>query len=410
MIENKVMKRYLLVFLLMGFLNLDAQNLVPNNSFETYSSCPNAYSQLTRATSWTLVTNHTGTSDYFNTCGVSPVNTTTAFWGPQAPNTGNGYIGVLAWHSALPSGREYAQTILTSPLTAGQNYTVSLMASLGEICNYACALQIYFSAAPYVMAPAGSTAITAVTPQVAFATVATNKTGWTLLTYNYTATGGEQYLIVGNFRNDATTVLVPVGAGSNNQTYYYIDDMVVMPAPLPVTLQSFTAVCNNGMTEIHWSTSSEINNDYFIIEYSADGILYDEALRVNGAGNSNTEQNYSAFSWKGTGYYRLKQVDFNDEEEIFDPVFVSCHSDDGTNCPTISFSNQEFQLKIESESNDEMDIQLMDMNGKLISVGKYPVISGTNEVNIPYPLQATGLYILLATGKQGTCMQKVFLQ
>lgn len=390
---------------------LMAQNLVPNNSFESYSACPGAYSQLTRATGWTLVTNHTGTSDYYNTCGVSPVNTTTAFWGPQVPNTGNGYIGVLAWHSSLPSGREYAQTQLTSPLTAGQNYTVSLMASLGEICNYACALQIYFSAAPYVMSPAGSTAITAVTPQVAFATVATNKTGWTNLTYTYTATGGEQYLILGNFRNDATTVLVPVAAGSNNQTYYYIDDVVVMAAaPLPVSLQSFSANCINGMIQIDWSTSSEINNDYFIIEHSADGILFNQLLRVNGAGNTNTQHNYAAVSLKGTGYYRLKQVDFDGKESTFDPVFVTCHSTADMNCPAITFSNQEFQLKMESESNDEVDIQLMDMGGKVISVGKYPIISGTNLVSIPYPQHAAGLYILLVAGKQGTCTQKVFLQ
>src|SRR5687768_14660656 len=197
---NYMYKYIIFLFVFCSNAELISQNLVPNNSFETFSLCPSTYGQIIRATSWTNVTSHTGTPDYFNTCGPAPINTTTAFWGPQIPATGNGYAGVLTYHSSLPSGREYIQTQLTSPLVAGQTYTVSLKASLGEICNFATSLQVYLSPAPYVMSPAGSTAITAVSPQVVFATVATNKTGWTTLSFNYLATAAHQYIIIGSFR------------------------------------------------------------------------------------------------------------------------------------------------------------------------------------------------------------------
>lgn len=403
------MKRIACILLVLGINVLLGQNLVPNNSFETYSSCPNAYSQLTRATNWTLVTSHTGTSDYFNTCGTSPVNTTTAFWGPQAPNSGNGYIGVLAWHSSLPSGREYAQTILTSPLVAGQNYTVSMMVSLGEICNYGCALQIYFSNTPYVMAPAGSTAITAVTPQVAFTTVGLNKTGWTLLTYTYTAVGGEQYLILGNFRNDATTVLVPAAAGTNNQTYYYVDDVVVTPtSPLPVALVDFNVSCINNYVQVDWATSSEVNNDYFMVEYSNDGIVYSEGMRINGGGNSNTMLHYSTNLFGGSGYYRLKQIDFDGNETSYTPQYVECAGD--IPCPMVSLGQDDFIIKGFNTTDEMVEVVVMNVHGAVVSRDLYTIQHGQHIIHVPATHIASGLYLVSVSGVNYHCAQKILIQ
>ena len=63
-----------------------------------------------------------------------------------------------------------------------------------------------------------------------------------------------------------------------------------------------------------WATSSEKNNDYFTIERSADGKLFEEVSRKQGAGNSNSKISYSVldnqFVNKGS-YYRLKPTDYN---------------------------------------------------------------------------------------------------
>ncbi len=40
--------------------------------------------------------------------------------------------------------------------------------------------------------------------------------------------------------------------------------------PLPIELISFEAKANSEYVELNWSTASEINNDYFTIERSAD--------------------------------------------------------------------------------------------------------------------------------------------
>ncbi|MBI4945455.1 MAG: T9SS type A sorting domain-containing protein [Bacteroidetes bacterium] len=85
--------------------------------------------------------------------------------------------------------------------------------------------------------------------------------------------------------------------------------------PLPVELLSFTASLTDKETVLlEWTTSTEINNDYFAIEKTKDGIHYEEIGRINGAGNSNKNEYYSMLDespYPGQSYYRLRQVDFN---------------------------------------------------------------------------------------------------
>ena len=83
---------------------------------------------------------------------------------------------------------------------------------------------------------------------------------------------------------------------------------------LPVELISFDAYILNNQVVIEWVTASEINNDFFTIQRSSDGINFEDILQVDGAGNSNVLLNYSAIDNNpiiGKTYYRLKQTDFD---------------------------------------------------------------------------------------------------
>ena len=63
-----------------------------------------------------------------------------------------------------------------------------------------------------------------------------------------------------------------------------------------------------------WLTTNEINNDFFGIERSVDGTTYFQIGEVKGAGNTSRETVYTFIDEspiKGRNYYRLKQVDFD---------------------------------------------------------------------------------------------------
>jgi hypothetical protein len=101
------------------------------------------------------------------------------------------------------------------------------------------------------------------------------------------------------------------GPGIPNQTIA----TPITYTPLPVTIASFTANANNGRVTLKWSTATEIDNDYFSIERSANGSTWTNIGTIDGAGNSNSLLNYQFIDnqpLSGASFYRIKQTDFDD--------------------------------------------------------------------------------------------------
>ena len=94
---------------------------------------------------------------------------------------------------------------------------------------------------------------------------------------------------------------------------------------LPVELVSFTATAKAQTVVLTWETASEINNDYFEVLRSVDGINFKKIGEVAGAGNSDKSLRYE-FADKlpvaGVAYYQLKQVDYNGMYDYSDKVSV----------------------------------------------------------------------------------------
>lgn len=101
---------------------------------------------------------------------------------------------------------------------------------------------------------------------------------------------------------------------------------------LPIELISFDAEIVDEGAELSWSTATEINNDYFTIERSQDGINYEEVMIVKGVGNSNVVNDYSEIDpapLSGISYYRLKQTDFDGKFEYHTVVVVEYEKEVG---------------------------------------------------------------------------------
>ncbi|SDX90390.1 T9SS type A sorting domain-containing protein [Hymenobacter psychrophilus] len=95
--------------------------------------------------------------------------------------------------------------------------------------------------------------------------------------------------------------------------------------PLPVTLVRFTAQALPSGVKLDWATATELNNDYFEVQRSADGRVFAPIGRVPGAGNTSSGATYSftdTAPLPGSGYYRLRQTD-HDGSEVFSAVAVA---------------------------------------------------------------------------------------
>ena len=108
----------------------------------------------------------------------------------------------------------------------------------------------------------------------------------------------------------------------------YIDDITIteaQPTALPITLLYFKVRNEGDYNKIMWSTASETNNDYFLIDKTTDGFIFSPVYKVSGAGNSTNQLYYEINDYivfNGILYYRLKQVDFNGEETVYDLISV----------------------------------------------------------------------------------------
>lgn len=213
-------------------------NLVPNPSFESYTTCPDGIGQWSRLTNWEAVpvtnTNAIPSSpDFFNRCDQTssyadvPVNG----FGSQEPRTGDGYAGIYT--SGFFDWKEYLQVPLSTPLQAGETYAVTYYISAADYdltSNYEIGkrhdgMGFMFSNTQPTSAnsiyglPAGFTANYISTD------IVEDNVDWVPVRGTYTALGGEQWLTIGCFLNGPDLAT----NGGPDFGYYYIDDVTVAP-------------------------------------------------------------------------------------------------------------------------------------------------------------------------------------
>ncbi len=260
------MKRLFTLILFAFILQVGtAQNLVPNPSFETYTSCPTTASQLTRATPWNNAKN---SPEYLHSCSSSIYATTpTNYFGYQLPATGNAYAGGLMYGSFLSSYlaniREYLYVPLTSPLVVGQTYYISFKVNLVDFSGYAINhIGAKFTTAYTSNAPINNTA------HVFTNAVITDKQNWTTIVGTFVPTVAYTGVMFGNFFDDANTTVQAVGTTTNigYHGYYFIDDCEVTlnPLVLPVNWEYSNVEVEGNKAQLSWKFDGGDVASYYI--------------------------------------------------------------------------------------------------------------------------------------------------
>lgn len=194
-------------------------NLVPNPSFESFSSCPTFYGQISNTSTWF------GSAEYFNSCDTLNFSVPNNFTGNQFANTGEAYAGIHTYIPGLTDSRGYVQAELVTKLTANRTYVVEFYVSAVDNCRLGTNnMGAYFSdTAIYnlVVHPPQINNDTLLNPL-------NNRDNWTKVYGNIVANGNEKFITIGNFNNDVTTDTIHFPSGSFFDAYYYIDDVSVI--------------------------------------------------------------------------------------------------------------------------------------------------------------------------------------
>jgi hypothetical protein len=137
---------------------------------------------------------------------------------------------------------------------------------------------------------------------------------------------------------------------------------------LPIELISFDGKCNENDALLEWTTSSEINNDYFTIEQSLDGEEFFTLSNVDGAGNSTQPLRYTfpLSDRQEPSYFRLRQTDFDGHQEIFNTIYMNCL--DPANEWTVypNPTNDHIEIRKQLISGRERECIFYSIDGKVI--------------------------------------------
>jgi hypothetical protein len=179
-----------------------------------------------------------------------------------------------------------------------------------------------------------------------------------------------------------------------------VDNPLTGQAPLPVELVQFTAVRQASAVRVAWTTASEKNSAYFVVQRSADGQAFAEVARVAAQGNSANRRDYTSLDaapLAGLSYYRLKQVDRDGTFTYSAAVAVRFESQ-AVAASLLAYPNpvaatsQRFQLQAVGLPTAGGTVQLFDNVGRLVL--RQTVATGAAEATIePRQALVPGLYI-----------------
>lgn len=173
---------------------------------------------------------------------------------------------------------------------------------------------------------------------------------------------------------------------------------------LPVELVYFDANLENGRVKIEWTTETEINNDYFMIEKTRDGINWENVGKVNGAGNSVSTLNYSIYDpnpYTGISYYRLTQYDFDGSFSRSDIKSVVYNpSDIEISVFPNPITENEVTFNMNGVVNQDFDLKIFDMTGRLVQSSSHKMTNGNNTITLTRTLEKGAYLFKLMNGEQ----------
>ncbi len=206
---------------------------------------------------------------------------------------------------------------------------------------------------------------------------------------------------------------VTPGAGTS---YYYAvtsldrisnesvaSNIVADPTVLPVKLINFAAKKDNNRIKIEWSTASETNSDYFLIEKAgANGIFSYLDKQNSSAENTNAVRNYIAFDsnpFNGTNYYRLTQFDKNGVTSK--PEFTSVDFNELIIVNAKAFPNptqKDINFSLDNFLGKSIKTRLINLYGQVVHEEEFDTQSGSNQYQLGLKNELPkGQYILTLT-------------
>ncbi len=178
------------------------------------------------------------------------------------------------------------------------------------------------------------------------------------------------------------------------------------PIILPIDMIDFSAYGQKESVLLTWATGSELNNEYYDIERSGDGITYESIGTVNGAGTFEGRSDYQFTDNQPLSeynYYRIRNVDFDGSYALSNVIAIEFKSENGI----VLYPNPVDKSRILNIQNSaQIDhIILYNVWGQAV----YESVNPNHTVQLPIDL-ANGFYTVALSSNFGTFLKKIILE
>jgi len=182
---------------------------------------------------------------------------------------------------------------------------------------------------------------------------------------------------------------------------------------LPAELISFKGEALEQGSMLKWTTATEINNEFFTIETSNNGIDFKQLTILKGQGNTSSTSSYNYLDRtanNGLTYYRLNQTDFDGTTVVLAIISIergetSLNISDVFPIPTSGFVNIGFMASEQSL----VDVEIYDLVGNTIEMHAITSL-GNNLLKLNVADYPAGIYFVLIISNENKAIQKFVVE
>lgn len=173
---------------------------------------------------------------------------------------------------------------------------------------------------------------------------------------------------------------------------------------LPVEFLDFSfEVIEDNQVQLNWSTSKELNNDYFVLEKYFSGQDFLPLGQVAGFGTTDERQDYSFIDdteMDVSNFYRIKQVDFDGTFSYSSVVEV--HFYGNTQFVVYPTLTKDFcTIRATGEADDSYRIKVVDMVGRVLKQETLKTSGNDGSMELDLSAYMQGLYLIQIIDKTG---------
>jgi hypothetical protein len=184
-----------------------------------------------------------------------------------------------------------------------------------------------------------------------------------------------------------------------NFSEFYVHSANPGNVPLPVSITNFSGEKHSKHNVLHWTTSQEMNNDYFTLQHSTDGMEFRDLGKIASQGSNGSSATPLTYSFidqnpvAGHNYYRLMQTDLDQNQTQHAQVVDLIWGDNGSLVSIFpNPTNSVINVDLFVEKNQNTRIHVLDMSGRIVVQVKGQATKGNNHFQLDLSELAEGVY------------------